>query len=420
MDLIPREIETYLLQQIQKQKITVLIGSRQTGKTTLLKLIQKKYLPDNSVYISCDNPDIFEFFSSAESIKNLLSLNDIKLEKSVYVFLDEFQIIPELIHKIKYLSDADPNLKFILSGSSSLKIISHLQESLAGRKRVVALLPFCYREIFPGEMKRFSGKPFTGSLSIEKTEIFELQKEFMIFGKMPKIFLERNHREKISELKEIYTSYIEKDIRHFIKGEEFVKINMLLKLLANQCGKEVNIQSLSKLSMLSAYKIKEYLRIFEQTFVIHLLPPYRSNQKQEIVKQPKVYFLDNGIRNVILNSFASVESRSDKGELFENLVFSELFRLTTLYPDVDLYYWKNKNTKTEIAFIIKCGERIFPIEVKYQLSRSEKMIALDNFAKRMNSIHAYVISSNRMDLNDQNRYVTLWNDLLEKDVSSLN
>ncbi len=409
MSFVKREIENYLLEQIAKQNIVVLTGMRQTGKTTLLKYIKEHYFNTNSVYLSLDNPDYISYCQSTVSLLNFIKLQRINISKDAFVFLDEFQFVPDIIQKIKYISDNYRGIKFILSGSSSLMIFSYLKESLAGRKRVIQLLPFSYEEIFKEEINNLLSLDFSNNFTLQALELYSKQSEILMFGKMPKITLEKNHQEKILELEEIYSSYIQKDIRHFVKGTDFVKVNTLLKLLANQCCKEVNINSLSNLSSLSAYKVKEYLRIFEQTFIIKTVHPFSVNKRSEIIKQPKVYFLDNGIRNIVLHNFTRLENRTDRGELFENMVFCELIKLTSMFPQLKLYYWKKKSYKSEIDFILQKDAAILPIEAKYFLNDRQRIINLENFVSKNNLSAGYVISTNFINLSGRIKYLTLFN-----------
>lgn len=390
---VERDITQYIVSQIRKQKIVILIGARQTGKTTLLKHIQKTFFPYNSLYMSLDNPDFMDSFASVSSLIDKLIIEGININKTSFIFLDEFQYMPSIIPIIKYITDNYDTIKFILSGSSSLMIFSQLKESLAGRKRVIISYPFSLFEIMYKDIENITklNKKLEHNIK-ESSAYFKLQ-NLLIYGKMPKIYLEPNKREKIAELKEIYSSYLLKDVRHFIRGEEQININKLLKLLAFQIGNVVNYSSLAKNSGLTLYKTKEYIKILEQTYIIKIINSFSSNIRGEILKQPKIFFYDNGIRNVIINNFSPMNERDDMGKLFENFLFSELISLLSLYNLEDsLYYWRTK-AKTEIDFVIKINSKIIPIEVKYNISKAKTIPALYNFMEHLNIKEGYVVSA---------------------------
>jgi len=188
--------------------------------------------------------------------------------------------------------------------------------------------------------------------------------DFAVFGGYPRVALEQNISKKIGLIEELYNSYLEKDIINFLKIKNSVSFNKLVSLLSAQTGGLLNVNQLAKNVGVETKTLNHYLDILENTFIIKLIKPFFTNPKKELVKMPKVYFCDNGIRNFALSRFESLSERVDKGEVFENLIASELLK-TVKSPD-SLHYWRSLQ-KAEVDFVIKRGGgRVVPMEVKAQ------------------------------------------------------
>ena len=148
--------------------------------------------------------------------------------------------------------------------------------------------------------------------------------EYFLFGGHPKITELKSKELKIEELKDIYNSYIKKDIKDIGRIENASAYNNLIQVLSSQAGNLVNIQELSNTLSINQITLNKYIFLLENTFVIYLLKPFFQNKRKEISKMPKLYFEDLGIRNMIVNDFRKTNLRNDIGAIAENFVFNEL------------------------------------------------------------------------------------------------
>jgi predicted AAA+ superfamily ATPase len=187
--------------------------------------------------------------------------------------------------------------------------------------------------------------------------------DYLIYGGYPKVALIKDKTERIEELQDIYNSYIQKDIKALLKGEEISAYNNFLKVLASQIGNLVNIHELSNTLKTGRRQILKYLTVLEQTFIIKLLNPFHSNKRTEISKMPKLYLLDSGIINFILGNFGKTEGRQNLGSYVENIVFNEIIKYKPI--QYEIYFWRTK-LGTEIDFILRGNDELIPIEVKWQ------------------------------------------------------
>ena len=225
----------------------------------------------------------------------------------------------------------------------------------------------------------------------DKKEIFKIFFEYCIFGGYPQVVLVNEYEEKIEFLREIYTSYIEKDIIGFLRIENENNFNKLVRLLSAQISNLINVAELSSLVSTDRYTINRYLINLEKTFVIYNLKPFYSNPRQELIKAAKVYFIDNGLRNLSLENLnSSFANREDKGQLLENAVLKELLLLKYV-RNFNLKFWRSKQ-KAEVDFIIERGLDILPIEVKSNLSSNKLEAGFIGFIKRYNPKKALIIN----------------------------
>jgi predicted AAA+ superfamily ATPase len=189
-----------------------------------------------------------------------------------------------------------------------------------------------------------------------------LLQEYIIFGGYPKVVISENQEEKIRILQDITSSYILKDIRNLFRIEKIDNLNHLIRFLSVNIGKELNIHTLSVDTGLHRETVINYLNILEASYIIKRLSPFHTNLGTELKKMPKVYFVDTGIRNILLENLNPLEIRTDKGELLENYVFNALLHQKDLLTQLN--YWKTRN-KQEVDFVLSNANSIKAYEVKY-------------------------------------------------------
>lgn len=383
--MFPRKQLPELIKQAQDRKVSLLLGPRQVGKTTLLKeLFTQLTKTKKSLFLDLDLLSHYEKVSTFESLLNTLKLNGYQegQKEFFYLFLDEFQRYPNLIKIMKSVYDHLVNVKIYASGSSSLLIKDQAQESLAGRKKINTLLPLDFEEFLWFKQKeklvknfknipKLQGKALFSSLK----EYYELLKEFLIFGGYPEVVLQKTSEEKKEILSSIFDLYIKKDLVNYLKIEKILELKKMIEFLAVNNGQKTQYEEITKLTSLSFQEIKRYLEIIKETYLISLLKPYYTNKNKELVKIPKIYFIDNGVRNFFINNFNNLSLRNDAGFLFEGFVLAELIKNGVEM----LRFWQDKNGN-EVDFILE--QELTPIEVKFkQTLRADDFRELDLFLK---------------------------------------
>ncbi|MCD6149925.1 ATP-binding protein [bacterium] len=369
-----RVILPKIAKQLNNDLVLILIGARQSGKTYILKLlaehIKQRYPKNKILYFDLEKPDILENFLDYKSILNFLSAQGIEENKTNFILLDEFQKMPAPTKTLKIIHDHYPFLKIVATGSSSLDIYKKLrEESMIGRKRVFIIFPLDFEEYLsftePNDCEIFKRiiKKNISSDSLKQKFISNLE-ECAVWGLYPKVVLSNSYEEKRQELAEIYQSYLNKDIAGFLDVEDALSVNKVVSLLAVQIGNLFNQNEIAKVAGISRYVLKKYLFILENTFIIRQLFPFHTNKQKEVVKMPKIYFLDTGLRNFAVKNFNSLVTRQDTGSLMENFVFLELLKRKKITDE--LRFWRTPH-KTEVDFVI-LGEanKIVPVEVKYK------------------------------------------------------
>ncbi len=409
--LLPRKIENELQRAVLERGVLVLTGARQVGKTSIMYrlidyLLNKEGVAESQImYIDLEFPNILSQLNGlyGEDFLRFLRAHDIDTKKRAFVFIDEVHYLTNPSSFLKTVHDHYPQIKLIVSGSSTLKIKDKFADSLAGRKQMYEIFPLDFEEFldFKGSnlskrkeefnIKRMikSGLPPSLSevqfIAAEFAGVFE---EYVIFGGHPQVVKTESFEGKRRLLIEIYTSYIRKDIKDFAHIENISGFNRLIELLANQIGTPINISELSNSANISRPTVEKYLLLLENTFILSLLPPYYRNSRKEIIKSPKVFFHDCGARNAVIGNFEPLGSRMDTGMLFENAVFSELYKHRGLAEE--LHFWRTKS-KVEADFVVK-GKALVPCEVKYGLKKPKVTPGLGSFINAYAPPIAFVIT----------------------------
>jgi len=354
---IYRFLEKDLRKYLKKKEIIAVVGARQCGKTTLLKQIFKDL--KNAVFLDFEDREILELFN--EDIKSFVELY---VKKHDYLFIDEFQYAKEGGKNLKYIYD-NYKIKIIISGSSVSGLSVHSIKYLVGRIFVFNLYPFSFEEYLnykePKLYKNIYIKRKLTKPIIEK--ILPYFYEFCIFGGYPRVILTEDKQEKEVVLRNIYNTYFLKEIKEILNLPEDHKLSKLIHALALQIGNIINYNELLDITGFRYKDLLNYLNILEKTFICSRSRPFYTNKRTELVKSPKIFFLDNGFRNIIIKNFQSIKNRQDKSVLYENLVASELIK-----KGIDLRYWRTKS-KAEIDFIIEEKGKIVPIEIKSNLRK---------------------------------------------------
>jgi len=400
--ILKRKIFEKLRKQEKDRKISLLIGARQVGKTTLLKELFSQLSRENKcIFFDLDLISDYEKVSSFESLLNLIKLKGYNENQKefFYLFLDEFQKYPSLVKVMKNVYDNLPNVKLYASGSSSLIIKNQVQESLAGRKIINELFPLDFEEflIFRKEenlaknlknIRKLNGDKLSGALK----EYRRLLEEFMIFGGYPEVVLKDTKDEKIQVISSIFDLYVRKDLVEYLNIEKILNVKKLIEFLAVNNGQKIKYEEISKISSLNFNEIKRYLEILSETYFIKEIRPFFTNKNKELVKIPKIYFVDNGVRNYFINNFNDLRLREDSGFLFEGFVLSELIKKEIKI----IRFWNDKNLE-EVDFVLEQDGEIIPVEVKFKEDlKSVDFSGLNTFLNSYKKIKKlYLISLNK-------------------------
>lgn len=364
-----RKIYKTLEENIDNNKIIILTGSRQVGKTTLLRMLEERVAAQHkTVFLDMDIVSNHDMGERLESLLDFLTLNGYaeKLQK-FFLFIDEFQRVPRLANVLKNLYDHYPNIKIFASGSSSLAIKSNIKESLAGRKFVFNIYPLDFEEFlgFKGDPQSQEHYRNIGKLKSREIDlpakINDHLCEFITFGGYPEVVLANNEANKKQILKSIFDLYIEKDVMTFMGVENIWAYKKLIQLLAVNSGQIVSYNNLANEAEIHNKTVRSYLDLIEETFLIKTIRPYHSNKTKEIKKAAKVYFQDNGVRNFFLNNFNSPAQRVDAGQMYESYVLQELIKNSA--DQATINFWRTKQQE-EVDFILGRNGKLLPVEVK--------------------------------------------------------
>lgn len=367
-----RQIYHALEKQKKNGKITILIGPRQVGKTTLLQRLFDQLRNDHRcLFLDLDIYSHYEQVSSYENLINTLKLNGYQTaQPELFVlFLDEFQRYSDISRVLKSVCDHHHNIKVYASSSSSLAINEQIQESLAGRKRIIRIYPLSFREYLHFRDKDELNEKLQKISTIQSDNLdallpdaFEELHRFLIYGGYPEV-AQMEDREKKEVLASIFDLYVKKDLVDFLKVDRIRHAKALILHLAVNHGQETSYSRLAQVSAIDEKTAKNYVEILKETFVVTVHPPWFTNRNKELVKTPKVYFLDNGVRNFFINNFNSHDMRQDSSFLFEGYVISELIKAGVMADQIK--FWRTKN-RQEVDLILEDGEKLKPVEIKYK------------------------------------------------------
>lgn len=388
MELIKRNIYKDLISHLEKKEISLVTGPRQSGKTTLMNLIKSKLKKNGkrTLFLSLDSEMDKNYFSSQQML-----LKKIELEfggKEGYVFIDEIQRKNDAGIFLKGLYDMNLPYKFIVSGSGSLELKEKIHESLVGRKKIFELGTVSFNEFvnFKTNYKYEDELANFFELERELTNIYLT--EYLNFGGYPRVILEKERREKVFIINDIFHSYLEKDISYFLKIERVDAFSDLIRIISGRIGSLTNYSNIASEINISVQTLKNYLFYAEKTFVLQKLTPYFKNPSKEIVKSPVYYFYDIGLRNFSINLFGNI---ADFGHVFENLVFN-IIKEKIKHSGGSIHFWRTLD-KAEVDFVLDFGGEIIPIEVKYKKYKLPKLEAsLRSFIEKYSPKRAFVVN----------------------------
>lgn len=331
--IVNRTIAPFISDALREYPVVVITGPRQTGKTTLAKMLT------NKPYYNLESPDV----RSLAITDPRLFLRDAAERGAI---IDEFQRVPELASYIQSIvDDKKVNGQFILTGSNNFLMMENVSQTLAGRAALFKLLPFGLEEL-----QLFGCDDDTNDLIYK--------------GFYPSIYSENRQPTRMYD--SYYQTYIERDVHQLINIKDLHLFQRFMRLCAGRTGQIISFENLSTETGVSTKTVKQWLSVLESSYIIYLLQPYFENFNKRIVKSPKLYFTDIGLASYLLG----IEEKSHllghplRGALFENMVINEFVKYRLNQGKQGNLYFFRDNHQHELDLILKVGNQFYGIEIK--------------------------------------------------------
>lgn len=355
--MIPRIIQQEIEKNLFKNKVLLLIGARQIGKTTLLKKVLQN-CTEKSLWLNADEYDVKRKLENATTSTQLLQL----FGNAKLIVIDEAQQVEDIGLKLKLVIDTNPELQIIATGSSAFELLQKSNEPLTGRKKEYHLYPISFSEMVS----------HTSLLTEQR-----LLENRLIYGSYPEVINNPGNEKEV--LKEITNSYLYKDVLRYDGIKKASVIDKLLVALALQVGSEVSYNELAKtIGNINSATVEKYIDLLEKAFVIYKLPALSRNLRNEIKKGKKIYFYDNGIRNAIINNFNPLALRNDKGALWENFLISERMKTNSYNKHYcNTYFWRTFD-QAEVDYIEEYDGALHVFEFKWKTNNKKVPASLLN------------------------------------------
>lgn len=342
----------YLREKIERRigsgKAIVVIGPRQVGKTTLIESILEK---KDYLLLDGDDPKTRTLLTepNTEQIRTILG-------KYKFVFIDEAQRIEGIGLTLKIITDRFKDVQLFTSGSSSFDLTNKINEPLTGRKWEYQLFPISWEEF----------ENHHGYLNSEQ----QLENR-LLYGFYPDVL--NNVGDEISILRNLVNSYLYKDILSYSDIRKPEVLEKLVQALALQVGSEVNYSELAQIVNVDKNTISKYIDILQQGYIIFKLGSFSRNVRNEIKTNKKIYFYDNGVRNMVIGNFNPLDLRTDKGALWENFLISERMKQIEYKQSLArTYFWRTKQQQ-EVDFVEENSGKIIGYEFKWNKKKSTRL-----------------------------------------------
>jgi predicted AAA+ superfamily ATPase len=386
---ITRFLEKKIRAQLEAREIIGVIGPRQSGKTTLMHHIFQSL--KNAHFLDFEDRRILELFD--EDIESFIELH---VKPYNFLFIDEFQYSKDGGKNLKYIYDHHKT-KIIVSGSSASGLSIHGIKYLVGRIFVFQLPPFSFDEYLSYKEPKIFSKIYAKTKPLSKPIIETILphfNEFCIYGGYPRVIQSETPKDKELVLRNIYNTYFLKEIKEILNLPGDHRLSKLIQILALHPGVLANYNELSIATGFPYKDLISQLNVLEKTYITLPSRPFYTNKRTELVKNPKIFFWDNGFRNWIIKNFQPIEERPDKGWLYENFVASELAK-----RENELKYWRTKS-KAEVDFIVEKNGAITPIEVKSSMQQPAISPSFSSFMEKYKPKKGIILSERLMAKRD--------------------
>lgn len=347
--MIQRILKKTIQDKLDTSKAIILIGSRQTGKTSLLKEIFEG--KEGVLSMNGDDVDVRNLFENITASRLKAIIGNHK-----YLIIDEAQRIPDVGLKFKLITDQMPSVQLIASGSSSFELANKLNEPLTGRKWEYQLFPLSFKEMVDHH----------GFL-----EESRLLSHRLLYGYYPDVVNYQGSEKEI--LKQLAESFLYKDVLLLDQVKRPESLVRLLQALAYQVGSQVSYNELAQTCSLDTKTVEKYITLLEQSFVVFKLSSLSRNLRNELKKSRKIYFYDNGIRNALIANFNQVENRTDVGALWENFLVSERMKHNHYSGRwVNSWFWRTTE-QAEVDYVEESDGKMTAFEFKWNSNSKMKV-----------------------------------------------
>jgi predicted AAA+ superfamily ATPase len=390
---IKRDLMNRIRPFLEREEFIAIVGPRQSGKTTFLQMLKSqlcKALKINKNLIQTVTFEDRMLLSQFEDdpVSFISSYVPPDASGRLYLMIDEFQYAVDGGQKLKLIYDTVKDVKIFITGSSSLDIKAHVGKYMVGRILRFDLQPFSFREYLRAHDKRLeriysqNNEQFVHRIFEEKkvtiksgfdtfsSEMIKHYEKYCIWGGYPAVVLAKDTAIRKKLLSELYNNYILKDIKTLLELATERNLFLLSQHLATQIGNIVIYQNLGQASKLNYRQLKKHLAILEETYVCKEVRPFFKNRQKELSKNPKIFFMDMGFRNNLMENMNTLAMRPDAGAMIENAVFIRLHEVCGGFHKIN--FWRTK-AGAEVDFIIPIKGKVLPIEVKYSSYKAVKI-----------------------------------------------
>lgn len=353
---IPRLVQEQIESKIGIQKVLMLYGTRRTGKTTIIENIAAKH-PADSLLLQGEDMLVADLLGK----RTEANYRQLTAGKKI-IIIDEAQDIPEIGKILKLMIDRIKGITIIATGSSSFDLVNHTGEPLVGRNLVYQLYPIAQTELSALE-----------DFIATKTNL----EERLVFGSYPELWHLENRQERENYLRQMVNSYLLKDLLTLetIKGADV--LYKLLQMLAWQIGSQVSTVELGNSLQINKATVDRYLDLLAKAFIIYPLSGYSNNLRKEVSKSKKWYFIDNGIRNALINNFSPLTLRNDIGQLWEQYVLSERIKFNSYMRQHPQYFFWRTYDGQEIDLLELYNGKIQALECKWSNAKRKIPVAFE-------------------------------------------
>ena len=349
--MIKRLILPTLKKYLTPGKVVVLYGPRQSGKTTLLHTLSHQ-LPSKPLFLNGEDHRVQSWLSSQNS-----SIIKPYLDSYEYILIDEAQNIPHIGQNLKLIIDSFPKKQLLVTGSSSFELANQVGEPLVGRQWQFQLYPLAQIELQTQE---------------DYLTTKSLLHQRLLYGSYPEVITTTNLEKKQKLLDQIIDHHLFKDILALENLKKPKKLLSLLRLLAFQIGQEVSLSELGNQLNMSFHTVERYLDLLEKSWIIINISGFSRNLRKEVTKNHRYYFIDNGVRNAIIQNFNSLELRNDIGQLWENYLFIERLKKQSYQGWLGHYYFWRTYDQKELDLVEESGGQLAGFEFKWSNRKKPK------------------------------------------------